>query len=432
MKTRDNKKGEKIIKIVFECNREGIGFRELSKKSGISRGGLDWWIKFLKSMGYINNSLPIRLTPSAIKKLQLRSLSLPEDKRSKKYANSISIKNRVEKNHKDKFRKQKIILLILSKAVFGSSIFYKTHDPIPGDMSIYDPVNLKKRFTYSNITLPGVGIDDVSYKFGSRASDMPNKKAYFPENRINVDNNQIFGYLRISKKEAQKYLNFLVDNKTPILKPMSKEDFINSLIDYGSSNPLHINLKQDYLIFERYLEKRLKFDFKSFQLIKQSYQNKIRYTLIDPLLKEFILNFILLYNSQIQPLLEYEYIQGNLKKDQINIYKKWLKNLYGINNKLFEIIEIIQKFKRNQLQLILKEKNKEKNDKRIINRHYIVIYNNSIFENNLNKLSKKYTSLNVKYPDIMDTFKLLFPDSIKKMINQLYKIRKNKILSGKY
>lgn len=424
MKTRDNTKGERIIKIVNGSNPKGIGFRELSRKSAISRGGIEWWLKYLRSIKIIQNSLPILLTPLANQHLQQGMLSLPKVQRSKKFNDPIQKKSRKEKNQVDKTRSQKIILLILMKAVFGSSIFFRTNTPKAGDVGVYDPVERKTLLPYSDITLPGIGIDDIIYKSPIQDSDSPNKEAFMPENRFNIDNNDMFNYLRILKEEGQRYIDFLVNHNPTVLKPLDRGNIVNT----NSSKLKYGYIKKDH-------KRELGLESNSIQLIRQRYFNEQRYEIADNLLKEFISNYILIFNSEIEPLLECKYIEGNLKtsdnkvNDNIKIYKKWLISLYGNTNKIFELFAI-QDDKRNKLKnpIIKKNNSKKKGFQMMIKEHYKVIYSNSIFDNNLD-IQAKYDILKKIHPVVWASLLFLLPDKIKTIIKDGYKT-KGKIINS--
>ena len=47
MRTRNNKNGDKIIKVVYESEPNGIGFRQLSRKTGLYQKSLSLWLKYL-------------------------------------------------------------------------------------------------------------------------------------------------------------------------------------------------------------------------------------------------------------------------------------------------------------------------------------------------------------------------------------------------
>ncbi len=119
MRTRNNKNGYKIIKFVYEYEpNDGIGFRQLSRKTGLYQKSLSPWLKYLTDLNITKKDSVgrIHLTEDAIKKYNTNSLIIPPDPRSKK----------VEKNHQ---RKQlvikelgknyaEIIILILCLASF--------------------------------------------------------------------------------------------------------------------------------------------------------------------------------------------------------------------------------------------------------------------------------------------------------------------------
>jgi hypothetical protein len=424
MKTRDNTKGEKIIKIVYESHPKGVRFRELSRRSGISRGGLEWWLNYLGSLEIIPKplSLPINLTPLAFQKLESgKLLPLPKDQMDKKLRLSTSKENKKKKKSKLKHeyinRKQKIIFLILSKAVFGSSKFFRTNTPMAGNVGVFDPIERKTPITYDDIHINGVGIDDIKPRLPKLDSDIPNKEAFMPENRFNIDNNDLFGYLRISNEEAEKHIRFLLNHSPPILKSIEKRD--NIVVD----PKLKLNnIKEHH-------EKELESNF--IQSIKLRYLHEQRYEIADKLLKEFILKFILFFNAEIEFILECEYVTGHITDsmadnknkiiDGITIYRNWLKDLFGTGNKLHEIFQSQLRKKKN-----LKDYNERKGYQTRIDHHYKVICSsNSIFDKDLN-IQSQYNTLEKIYPDVWKALHLLLPDDIKKVINYLYEDHKPK------
>ena len=47
MRTRDNKNGYKILKVTQESEPNGIGFRQLMRKTGLYQKSLSSWLRYL-------------------------------------------------------------------------------------------------------------------------------------------------------------------------------------------------------------------------------------------------------------------------------------------------------------------------------------------------------------------------------------------------
>ena len=71
-------------------------------------------------------------------------------------------------------------------------------------LEYFDPIDKKTSIAYTSKKKYGVGIDDLIYRLPILNAEEPNKEAYMPENRFNIENNDIFAYLKISKEEAQE------------------------------------------------------------------------------------------------------------------------------------------------------------------------------------------------------------------------------------
>ena len=77
--------------------------------------------------------------------------------------------------------------------------------------------------TIQNYLFSGVGLSDLINKLPNKSSDSPNKKAFLPKYYTNYGNNELFGYLRLSQENAQKYIT-LLSEKYKILIPIIKNN----------------------------------------------------------------------------------------------------------------------------------------------------------------------------------------------------------------
>ena len=107
-------------------------------------------------------------------------------------------------------------------------------------------------------------------KLPNKSNYSQNKKAVLPKYYTNCENNELFGYLRLSKNTAQKSIT-LLSKKYNILSPIIKNNKTN---------------------------------------------NEIRYEICDQLLKEFVELCILAFNGNVDQRLEYAYICGFLNEKQ--------------------------------------------------------------------------------------------------------------------
>ena len=216
----------------------------------------------------------------------------------------------------------------------------------------------------------------------------------------------------------------MLNHNPPILKSIERE---NNIVNSSGS---YLNI--EYNNVEEYDKRQLKLESDNIQTARKQYNGE-RYEIANELLKEFISNFILLFNAEIEFLIECEYIIGNIKNNMlsnnqkpingIKIYRKWLKDLYGTSNKFGETF-----FIQNEKKKKLKNNNERKGYQTRIDDHYKVIYNNSILDNNLN-IQSKYKTLETIYSDVWNALHLLLPHDIKKMINYLYATHQTKLFN---
>ena len=220
MRTYDKKIGEKIIKIVYENEPDGIGFNKITRITGYPKKTINRWLDRLRDLKILKNlpKYPIHLTKKSIQQYEQNISIILEDRRKKK--NTLFSKN--NKLTKKEIRKQKILFIILMKAIFGYELFFRTENPMVGDIRIFDPIDKKTSIVYTSKKKYGVEIDDLIYRLPILNAEEPNKEAFMPENRFNIENNDIFGYLKISKEEAQESIQLMLNHNPPILKSIEK------------------------------------------------------------------------------------------------------------------------------------------------------------------------------------------------------------------
>jgi hypothetical protein len=388
MRTRNNNNGYKIIDNIYESKPNGIGFRQLMRKTGLYQKVLSLWLKYLIiDLNFIKKDPKGRyhLTENTIKKYTTNTLIIPLDPNSKKFKKMQKkqfVKREFGKNYSE------IIILTLSLATFGSVKLGEYKKPKLGLVVIHDPINTEQTYMYGiDTTLSssfsiGIGLNDLMDKLPDKTDYSPNEKAVLPNYYTNYGNNELFGYLRLSKDNAQKSL-----------KVLSKEYNVLSPIIKDKTNG-----------------------------------NEIRYQIYDELLKEFVEQCILAFNSDVDQRLEYAYISEYLNDKQLNEYSEFLKKWYGLGRKYSNIDKYLK---------ALKERGMDNNSKEHYKK-YIDDCDKDIFNYGLFELPKfdyvydrhkqiigkkyelivgtKYKSLERKYPLIVNIFfDMLFPQFLRKI-----------------
>jgi hypothetical protein len=374
MRTWDNIKGQKIIKIVYEHEPDGIGYNELKRISGYAKNTIDRWLNRLKNCGMIkqNPKYPIHMTEEAIQKFRMNSLFISYDVR------------RRQKNIWSEKEKRSIIL-ILSLMALGMYKPRKYHKPKAGLLEIWNPSNPQQFFMYGGKTIhsDSVSLNDVISKISTKNPASPNNSAFLPNAKINYGNNELFGYLNLTIEEAQQIFDKLLDYSPPIIKPLKT---------------------------------------------KCKTQSEIRYTIIDDLLKEYVTNCILSFNVYVNHRLQYAYIydlfyviekeNGDLLKkgEQIKEYKKYMQIWYGSKRKTQGYFSIMDKRKE---ELTIKNNEKlelAKHYKKVIDERDKIIKDRHLFDNKFENINEKYKPLFDRYGVIVNIFlELLFPIFLKEI-----------------
>jgi len=318
MRTYDTKIGERIVTIIYRYKSEGIGYNELLRQSGYAKNTIDDWLERLrKSKPEIVKELPkvpIHLTEYAIKELQNRNLTIPIDSR-KKIINNQRKLIVGSSNHTSI-----AVALILCLASFGVDR-YKLESGL-GSIIHRDPIDQNKSYSYKAEKNDGISIEDITYRFVTFRNNQPNKQSSLPENKINMSNNELFGYIRLTKSRAANLIDDLVKHNPPIFTPIE-----NNNIDNIPS-------------------------------IKKKYKIK------DSLLEDFIKNCIMAYNTDVSERLKFSYIYELMNKSYNNPFKNWMKKVYGNNRKIIELFDYMD-YEKNQL------KNKSPNTVSSLKNHYL-------------------------------------------------------------
>jgi|SRR5215211_1950237 len=360
MRTRDTKNGYNIIESVNELEPNGIGFRQLMRKTGLYQKSLTAWLEYLTiDLNFIKKDSfgRIHLTDDAIKKYNTNNnLIIPPDPRTKKVKNQRKKQLLIKEFGKNY---AEIIILILCLAAFGSIKPREYKKPKLGLVVVPDPTDAEQTYMYGINTkqssLVGIGLSDLIDKLPNKSSSSPNKKAVLPKYYTNYNNNELFGYIRLSKDIAQKSI---------------------------------ILLSEEYNIL--------------IPIIKNKTNSEIQYEIYDKLLKEFVEQCILAFNNDVDPRLEYAYICDFMDKKQVKDYFKFLRIWYGRRRKFSNIDLYLKRSKERGMDNISKEhyrKYIEECDKDIF---YYELFEPEIIKYEYEKyklsIGKKYKPLQEKYP----------------------------------
>jgi hypothetical protein len=375
MRFYDIKIGYKIIDIVYVHKLNGIGRNELVRLSGYAKDTIDEWLYRLRNFGFIRiyPKYPVCLTEDAIQKYNIKNLIIPQDPNFEKFKKLQHRKHFVKIDLDKKYAE--IIILILSLAVFGNikPIEYKKSKL--GLMIVHNPIDSNQTYLYgtTNQLLPGIGLSDLINKLPKKSSESHNEKAVLPKYYTNYDNNELFGYLKLSKEVAQKYIT-LLSKKYKILIPI-------------------INNK-------RYSE--------------------IRYEISDELLKEFVQQCILAFHNDVDQRLEYAYIYNFMDKKQVKDYFKFLRIWYGKGRKNSNICEYLNRTRDRK-----KDNNSKEHYRKYIDKCNKDIFHYELFEPKIEKyeydkyelsIGERYKPLQEKYPWIRNIFfDTLFPQFLRKI-----------------
>lgn len=378
MRTWNDEIGEKITEIVYEHEPYGIGFNELKKISGYAKNTIDRWLNRLRNFGMIQQTpkYPIHMTEEAIKKYRKKSLLIPYDVR------------RRQKNiwcEKEK----KSIILILSLMALGVYKPRKYHKSKAGLLEIHNPSNPEQFFLYGGKTInsDSVSLNDVVSKIPTKNPDFSNNRAFLPNTKINYGNNELFGYLNLTREEAQRTFDKLLNHNPPIINPLK---------------------------------------------MKNETQSK-RYTIADDLLKEFVTNCTLSFNLCVNDRLQYAYIydlfyviekeNGELltKGEQKKEYKKYMQIWYGSKRKTRGYFAMMDK-RSTELNSKSREKSElAKHYKKVIDERDTIIKDTHLFDDEFENVNDKYKPLLESYGFIINIFlEMLFP----RFLRELWK-RKN-------
>jgi hypothetical protein len=375
MRFYNNKIGYKIIDIVYKHEPDGIGRNELVRLSGYAKDTIDEWVDRLRNFGFIRiyPKYPVCLTEDAIQKYNITNLIIPQDTNFEKFKKLRHRKHFVKIDLDKKYAE--ITILILSLATFGNVTPRKYKKSKTGLMIVHNPINTQQTFLYgaTNQLMPGIGLSDLINKLPKKSSYSHNEKAVLPKYYTNYNNNELFGYLKLSKEVAQKYIT-LLSEKYKILIPI-----INN--------------------------KRI---------------SETRYEISDELLKEFVQQCIIAFNNVVDQRLEYAYIYNFMDKKQVKDYFKFLRIWYGRGRKNSNICEYLNRARDREIDNISKD-----HYRKYIGECDKDIFHYELFEPKIRKyeydkyelsIGERYKPLEQKYPWIRNIFfDMLFPQFLRKI-----------------
>jgi hypothetical protein len=362
--------GEKILRSVGEHKLNHIGYRELQRKTGLRSKTFDPWIERLRECNALSlppknkirgKKVPISLTAKAMRYYKADNIPVYLKKR---------LGNRIQRKKLSYNRQKRIDTCLLISII--ATIGYVRYELMPGKrlgqrLEYIDFIKSKISWTsvipYSR---PGIGLEDLIKRRGILGKLDETK---------NIGINRLFSYIDLTKSQLLEYINDMKEGTYPILKVISIDDyafhsfvydidnqnggiaekdefkyryivnekgsklqFYHDIYYDGNNNKVSSKLVFDvnYIKTRKYLklESIYKNDQESFS---RSLWSEPRYTISDPLLKEFIIDCMGFLWSSIdimEYLYEYEYRGLNSKYKRE--YFKWSKRLFGTKIRALE------------------------------------------------------------------------------------------------
>ena len=328
----DSKKTRKIVEILQQ-NKQGIGFRKLSRDSGISRGGLEVCLKRLRELSIVKDEprLPILLTEEALEKCKKNTLVIPRDPRSKK--------------NKLTDRERKTLLLILSISAFGRVKMKRIYQTQSRSRFIVKSLKDKEFLYGDGRRLSGIAINDIIPKYPrnnkskTRSSLSNHNRSRLLENQVNPFNMGLFGYLELSIDEVKKSMKFLTQYESPILvekkyhnqtryviKDEQLKEFIKVCVILFSQDVYSI-LECLYSLNESRLRDRKKKEIEHFERFPSSYPNtskEERISQINQYIKSFEKSSFYDYRLKRNPTFD----NKGQQPDQINTFQDWMREIW--------------------------------------------------------------------------------------------------------
>lgn len=367
MRTRDEKIGNKIIEILFQNEPNGMGFREICRKTQYSKRTIERWINFFRESDIIVKTpkYPLRLERDKSNYYQKGISIIPDDPRKK------TLKNR----NKLSLKYKKGIFLILSIAAFGETKKIKTKKIEFGNIKIQDPSNPDKYTSYKGKSVPGVAKSSVIDRLDKFIGSIY-RNGYLPDIRINFGNDEIFGYLRLSKNDVDTIFDYLLTHNPPYLESLDTK----------------IGLEK-------------------------------RYKIKDILLDEFVKECIFVLNMHVFFRWDKAYLLG-LMTGKYKEYREWMEQIYGTSRKIYEKFSYLENRKKDLLELSeedfkklqdswveqIKIHDRDSRIKRIFGNEGIKTNDES--EKKL-QLNQKFELLKEKYPEVIEISNILFPKFIR-------------------
>jgi len=296
----DNKKGEKILKIIYQCEPEGIRNRKLWQRSGLSRDGYNIWIKRLTDLELIYRDLLTRrkllIHISDKTKDKLRngipiSFLIPVDDRAKPIRRD---RKRGESKTKER---SKIQFLILSRAAFDNNLqFKRAVKPMAGDFPTYDYEREKEIWYTPDKHLCGFAVNDFVKK---RRMIVVHQS---PNDILNFTNSELLGYV------------------------FSKKDVRGNTMEFIKHTPAIISKVESSRHFD-----------------------KGRFIISDSLLKSFVQKCVTILGPIEQFLSELYVYHKKILKNKAKEFKKWFVELYGTSNRTRSYFDYLSKRRKRRL-----------------------------------------------------------------------------------
>lgn len=298
--------------------------------------------------------------------------------------------------------------MILSLAAFPNDKFVKHKKGGLGDIVIHDPINPEKIFFYGSRSNnkksridDGLKLDDLINQRSKKLTDSSHdKKAYLLENHVNMTNNELFGYLNLSKEEAEKYINRLEFHNPPILISQKK---YNKSIYKIEDQLLKQFVMECILAFNSCVDERLMCSYiyngVSDKILQKAYRN----------------NQLRNYTNNNDKKIDFPYTMNKITKDILKKYRKNMHIWYGDKRKLNELFSLMNARKKEieQRESSLRYESIHHYNK-IIDDYDKKIIDCKIFDNEFVSVNEQYKSISKNYSFVVNIFlDLLFPEFLK-------------------
>ncbi len=281
-----------IVKIAYENQSEGIGYRELQRKTGLVNRTFDRYMHRLRITDVLTKKKApsgikdsIRLTERVYQDCRTGILHLPSDFLETK-------RKEIKFDHERQTFKlrplTRLYLAIIILATYGSSKEVPVSNRLEGNVERDGPLD---GFFYPSPIIPGVSVGDIVFRIIK-----PGKNARMLTQMRGMLMNEIFADIKLPRfptKDVRSAIKSLQDHDPPILK-------------------------------------------------KMGYPFKDRFEVCDPLLLKFIKDWIVCLFS-VERRMQWCYkISNELEANEERQYKHWLTNVYGVHAKLREMVSSLE------------------------------------------------------------------------------------------